>query len=235
MKYFILFFVSMLSCAFSGLTQNVQLHYDFGEDRKMPTTTVEMFKPDKFGNTFFFVDFDYGSKSSGVDGICLGYWEIARVFKTESMPVGIHAEYDGGMGRYAVAGTEYAYRINDAWLGGVDYSWNAEDFSKGFSLKAMYKYIDAKNDASFQLTGVWFWHFLDKKITFMGFVDFWREDSDFDYDGQADAKFTFLSEPQFWYNVTENLSAGGEIEFSNNFGGHDGFMVNPTLALKWNF
>lgn len=46
--------------------QNIQLHYDFGGDlydelgtRPSLTTTVEMFKPDKWGSTFFFVDMDY--------------------------------------------------------------------------------------------------------------------------------------------------------------------------------
>lgn len=37
--------------------QNVQAHYDFG--RKSATTTVEMFRPDGGGSTFFFVDMDY--------------------------------------------------------------------------------------------------------------------------------------------------------------------------------
>ncbi|HYX09999.1 MAG TPA: DUF5020 family protein, partial [Bacteroidales bacterium] len=35
--------------------QNIQLHYDFGKDRKYLTSTVEMFKPDQWGSTFFFI------------------------------------------------------------------------------------------------------------------------------------------------------------------------------------
>ena len=31
--------------------QNLQVHYDFGKDRKQITTTLEMFKPDKYGST----------------------------------------------------------------------------------------------------------------------------------------------------------------------------------------
>ena len=56
--------------------QNLQLHYDMGEDRKYFTTTLEMFKPDEYGSTFFFVDFDYDF--SGNNGISLAYFEIAR-------------------------------------------------------------------------------------------------------------------------------------------------------------
>ena len=46
--------------------------------------------------------------------------------------------------------------------------------------------------------------------------------------------YVFLSEPQIWYNASENFSIGGEIEFSNNLV-EKGFTVMPTVAAKWNF
>ncbi|HQB79593.1 MAG TPA: DUF5020 family protein, partial [Tenuifilaceae bacterium] len=58
--------------------QNLQLHYDFGEDREFFTTTLEMFKPDQYGSTFFFVDMDYSADKGGVG---LAYWEISRGLK----------------------------------------------------------------------------------------------------------------------------------------------------------
>lgn len=206
--------------------QNLQVHYDLGKDRKYITTTLEMFKPDAYGNTFFFVDMDYDSNNA--KGITLAYWEIARVFKTQKMPIGIHVEYNGGM----VRGKDFAAAINSAWLAGVDYSVNAPDFSKGFSIKALYKNIVDKHDASFQLTGVWYLHFLDKKMTFNGFMDFWKEDSVFE---KNTTKFIFISEPQIWYHLNKYFSIGGEVEIANNFGGVEGFAVNPTLGMKWNF
>ena len=46
--------------------QNIQLHYDFGsalyhslDTRPKVTTTVEMFRPDRWGSTYFFIDMDY--------------------------------------------------------------------------------------------------------------------------------------------------------------------------------
>jgi len=45
----------------------------------------------------------------------------------------------------------------------------------------------------------------------------------------------FVSEPQFWYNATKNLSLGGEIEFGYNFGTVDGLKICPALGAKWNF
>jgi hypothetical protein len=61
------FVVAMLMLVSSNaVAQNIQVHYDFG--REMVTTTVEMFKPDAGGSTFFFVDMDYSPKVIGA------YW-----------------------------------------------------------------------------------------------------------------------------------------------------------------
>ena len=57
-KVLLILFAAVL--ALGAYAQNVQTHYDMGKDRGYLTTTVEMFKPDKMGSTFFFVDMDYG-------------------------------------------------------------------------------------------------------------------------------------------------------------------------------
>ena len=120
----ILLFFTMCAFITTVSAQNIQTHYDFGKDRKYVTTTVEMFKPDKLGNTFFFIDFDYGIP--GQEMMSNAYFEIARVMTIKKSPWGIHAEYNGGFGKIA-NGNSY-FTVNNAWLGGVDYSWNSEDF-----------------------------------------------------------------------------------------------------------
>jgi hypothetical protein len=189
-----------------------------------------MFKPDKFGSTFFFIDMDYGV--ADVKGVSLGYWELARGVKFWDSPFELHLEYNGGFGRSTDA---QAYRINDAWLFGGNYTWNTSDFSKIFTLQAMYKNIRGKNDASFQLTGVWTVQMLKNKLTFNGFADFWREDNNFFLNASGEStKFVFLSEPQLWYNVCKSFSIGGEVEVASNFALHKGVKACPTLAVKWN-
>jgi len=231
--------VLILTLFFASLTvksQNIQLHYDWGKNRKYLTSTVEMFKPDKWGSTYFFIDLDYGSND--IKGVSLAYFEIARGLKYWEPPVEIHVEYNGGFGQFATKNDEGeitgsgSYQINDAWLFGGHYTWNNNDFSRVFTLQGMYKYIRGKNNVSFQITGVWGLHFFDRKLSLMGFADFWREDNDFI---DETTRYVFLSEPQFWYNATENLSLGSEIELSVNFAGNKGFMVNPTMAAKWTF
>ena len=233
-KLVLAIFVSMF--ALSAFAQNLQTHYDFGKDRKYVTTTVEMFRPDKTGNTFFFIDMDYGS--NGVkNSPSLAYFEIARCFKLGKTPFSWHVEYNGGLFNSYGKGNN----ISNAWLTGVDYSWNAKDFSKGFSLKALYKNIANTADSipdNFQLTAVWYLNFAKGKMSFTGFADFWRECHDVSADGwitKNPKKYIFLTEPQLWYNCYKKFSVGSEIEISNNFAGHDGFMVNPTLAVKYTF
>jgi hypothetical protein len=248
-KLVLALFVSLF--AFSSQSQNLQTHYDFGKDRGYLTTTVEMFKPDKFGNTFFFIDFDYGV--GDMKGVSLAYMEFARCIKLGKSPFSWHAEYNGGFGKsandrlfaksskdgkdvYSTNPLEESYQINNAWLTGIDYSWNAKDFSHGFSLKALFKTIQNKNDASFQLTGVWYVNMLKNKVTFSGFADFWKEDNDFFLNAPGKAtKFVFLSEPQLWYNFCKNFAAGGEVEIASNFALHKGFKACPTLGMKYTF
>lgn len=216
-------FVSSLSA------QNVQLHYDFGEGRKMLTSTVEMFKPDKYGSTFFFIDMDYGADGTGVDnGISLAYWEIARAFKwNETQKIMPRVEYNGGTMKLAPAEAPWI-PIENCWLAGLERTWASADFSKILTLQANYKYIKDKEDAAFQLTAVWTVQMAEGKLTFTGFADFWKEEMFWGTD------YRFLAEPQLWYNFCPNFSAGGEVELSNNFVG-DEFAVKPTLALKYTF
>ena len=56
---------------------NFQTFYDFG--RKHFTTTLEGFHTDNWGNTFFFIDYDYNNKDGNkVISPNNTYFEIAR-------------------------------------------------------------------------------------------------------------------------------------------------------------
>ncbi len=227
MKKIILSLIVALS-SLSAMAQNVQLHYDF--EREAYTSTVEMFKLDDLGSTFFFIDFDYGYDNNGNNGVNLAYMEIARSFKLGDLPVQPRVEYNGGFGRYV--GGEFG--INNCYLVGAEKTFLSEDFSKFFTLQLNYKMIADKKGInsdepqhSFQITGVWGMNFFDNKLTFSGFADFWKEDSGFN------TEYIFISEPQLWYNINSSFSVGGEIELSQNFVS-DEFKAYPTLAVKWN-
>ena len=212
--------------------QNIQLHYDLG--RGSFTSTVEMFRPDAGGSTYFFVDMDYNQRVTGA------YFELSRelCFWQESKAdwLSVHIEYNGGLD---TASGSY----NNSWLGGLTYSGHSEDWSKTWSLSAMYKAIPGTRDAlgkcqmhNFQLTGVWNLDFFNHWLSFNGFFDLWREHRPW-----QGTKFIFMTEPQLWVNLRNikgwekiNLSLGTEVELSANFAGK-GFHAMPTLAAKWSF
>ena len=221
--------MAFVAFMFSVNAQNVQLHYDFGEGRKMLTSTVEMFRPDAYGSTFFFIDMDYGADGTGIDnGISLAYWEIARAFKwKETQKYMPRVEYNGGTMKLTPEAAPWV-PIENCWLAGVERTWASADFSKILTLQANYKYIKDKEDAAFQLTAVWTVQMAEGKFTFTGFADFWKEEMYWGTD------YRFLTEPQLWYNPCKNFSLGTEIELSNNFVG-DKFAVKPTLAVKYTF
>ena len=106
---------TFLSAASALTAQNVQLHYDMGDTRKFLTSTVETFKTDKYGSTFYFIDMDYGKGvSDGVQGPKLAYFEISRGLKFWNSPFEIHVEYNGGFGQYQADKVNNAYQINDS-------------------------------------------------------------------------------------------------------------------------
>jgi len=224
-------FFLLLILFFSNLeAQNLQLLYGKGKEHGFLTSTVELFKPDKLGNTFFFIDFTYGN--DGIEGVNSAYWELARAFTLGKSPLAFHAEYNGGLGQWKSGNESGAYTINNAWLTGLEYSFNDKEFTKGITFQALYKYIQGKHNASFQLTAVWYLNAFNNKFSLSGFADFWREDNDFE---NTTTKFVFLSQPQLWYNFNKNFSLGSEIQVSSNFGGIEGLDIMPTLALKYTF
>lgn len=247
MKKNLLLALALMFCG-AASAQDIQLHYDFGSaiyndipERPKVTTTVEMFKADKWGSTYFFTDIDY--YSTGTAG---AYWEFSREFNvSKNKQWAAHVEYNGGMSSDKHLNMPPS-RFQHAVLVGPAWNWASKDFSKTFSVQLMYKYYfkgaqpyqSAFN--GFQLTEVWSVTFANKLCTFSGFADLW-------YDKNVNGKLIFMSEPQFWFNLNTikgmegvNLSLGTEVEISNNFvyndmGRNNKLYAIPTIAAKWTF
>ena len=66
----LMFLGIMIGTVSKSQAQNVQLMYD--TERECLTSTVEMFRPDSFGSTFFFIDMNYSPR------VTEAYWEFAR-------------------------------------------------------------------------------------------------------------------------------------------------------------
>ena len=234
---------AVAALAFGQMAQaqtNLQTFYDFGKNRGHFTTTLEGFYNDNWGNTFFFIDYDYNNKVDGqVVSPSSSYMEIARCLNfwgnTALAPLSLQVEYNGLVG------------VNQNFLFGLDYFLHSQDFKNTFNFKVLYKTFSkqagASSDVPVQFTFVWGMQdlFGVEGLRFSGFADIWGENvSNFMEGGDKNAKFVFISEPQIWYNVGKfigvpNLNIGGEVELSVNFAGYDGFYARPCLGTKWVF
>lgn len=230
---------AILLCSVSAFAQtNLQIMYDFGKDRQYVTTTFEMFKGDKFGDTFFFIDHYFATgtqrnfgNASAING---SYFEIERginFWQNSSLKdFSLHVEYDGSTWGAGIL------------CFGAKYCFHSPDFRNMFTAYLMYdQHIGVGYaDVPVKFSGVWGFNdlFGAPGLVFKGFFDIWG--NNMVQNNTTVAKCSFLSEPQLWYNVgrhfnCENLHIGGEVELSYNFAGVTGFMCRPCLGIKWDF
>lgn len=224
-------FISLFAILALGLTANAQTNfqtfYDFG--RGHFTTTLEGFHQDNWGNTFFFIDYDYNNRDGKkVISPNNTYFEIARCLNfwqdSPVAPFSLQYEYNGGLG--------LGFGINSAFLFGIDYFLHSSDFNNTLNLKVLYKqFIGMDSKLPMQFTAVWGCQdlFGVPRLRFSGFADVWWEND-----------IVFLSEPQLWFGIGDHASIGGEVEFSYNFGGlkfttGKDFNIMPCLGWKWVF
>ena len=251
--------VALVATAFCAKAQvNIQEQYDF--NREHLTTTLEMFKTDNWGSTFFFTDIYHPSNLNGPTGY---YTEIARGLNfwqtTKLGGLSAHVEWNGG---------QFA---SNAWLFGAEYLLHDKDYKNTLTLEVLYKRIsgqkdldkmdptvrpyDKVSDVPLQFTIVWNCQnlFGAKGLTFSGFADYWWENYQWVDPTTGEASVThgvFISEPQLWYCIGQffgcnNLNIGGEVEFAYNFAGgwrsdlefhkNKGLTVAPACGIKWNF
>jgi len=220
---------------------NLQMFYDAG--RGYATTTFEMFKGDNWGNTFFFIDHYYATADdrenlgagSAINGSyfeierCLNFWQNTKLGN-----LSLQVEYDGATWGAGVGCV------------GLNYFMHSKDFKNTWNIALLtFKNIGYGSATTpVKLSGVWGNQdiFGVAGLRFSGFFDLWGNDSTFIHSDltTSETKVSFLSEPQLWYNVgrffnCENLNVGGEVELSYNFAGHEGFMCNPAVGIKWIF
>ncbi len=214
--------IIILTLLLSSVTtaQNFQLHYEASGEREFFVTTLEMFKPDQYGSTFWFVDMEYSAP--GVRAISLSYWEIARSFTLPIKNLSATAQYNDGVANFGSLG--------QVWLVGVNYYLDLGFIALPTDI--LYRAAQGAGSADFQITTTWFVPLMDGNVELSGFLDIWSQDEF----GSDDKQIVILGEPQLWYNANKHLSIGGEVEISNNFVfGADGVQALPTIGLRWTF
>ena len=196
--------------------QNIQLHYNSSHalyddlsSRPRVFTTLELYKPDKWGHTFLFTDINYYA-----DGAAGVYWEISREFFQHAFLTGfawnwassdfnrtfslqaLYKQYFNGMGRDGYAG----FQGTAVW--GLNFAKGLLTFSGFCDL----------------------WYDPDVKGNFilLSQPQFWVN----------------LNALKGMNGVNLSLGTEVEVSNNfvfNDKGDNDKFYVTPTLAAKWTF
>jgi hypothetical protein len=236
MKRIIVFSLVLMPFLCKG--QNLQMHYDFGEERKFFTATLEMFKPDTLGSTFWFVDFDFNLPGSP-RSMSAAYWEIAREFYIPGLrknpafdQLTFHIEYNDGFTAYKISGdTLGAASYNRVFLTGFSHPVKIGQLI--LTTQWLARLPRGMKTPDFQFTTVWFQPIFRGKILLTGFADLWSQDKVTDRDKK---ELVFQTEPQIWYLLTTHIALGGEMEISKNFPvGPNEWEFMPTLGFRWEF
>jgi hypothetical protein len=220
--------------------QNLQLHYDFGKDRKFITATLEMFKPDTLGSTFWFVDFDHNSNfdyDGDLRSMSAAYWEISREFYIPGIKkikgleqLAFHIEYNDGFatGRDTTNNLMTAFSYNSVFLTG--FSYPVKIGNTVFTTMLLCRLPRGMSSPDFQFTTTWYQPLWKDRILLTGFIDIWSQD-------RGDKKeIVFQSEPQLWFMITHKIAVGGEVEIDKNFPyGPGKWELFPTLGFRWEF
>jgi len=216
---------------------NIQLLYDCGVT---PLTTVEMYKGDAWGDTYFFIDHYYhtnrlnGQINIGMDSYLefergLNFWH-----ETILRDLNLHLGYG-----FSSAGT-MGYGHGMACIG-AKYSFHNDSFSRTAGIALMYDhYIGyGSADIPLKLTGTWNVEnlFSIRGLICSGFIDVWVNNTEYvtDQMGIGYDHFSIHTQPQLWIRITPNLCLGGEAVVAYNHFGTHGFSCHPNVGLKWAF
>ena len=199
-------------------SQNLQIHYDHAEERQYFTSTLEFFRPDERGATFWFVDFDYNQP--GNRSASLAYWEIARYINLPGKKgLAATAQFNDGTAPWGPLG--------HVWLAGLAHPINLGFTSISTELLYRSSYQSKGHDG--QLTFVFSFNILGGKGHITGFADIWSETKE----EVSEKQIVLLSQPQLWYEFSNNIYLGGEARLSQNFLPEKGLQVYTTIGIKW--
>jgi hypothetical protein len=220
-------------------SQNLQLHYDFGENRKFFTATLEMFRPDTLGSTFWFADFDFDYPGNP-HSMSAAYWEISRDFYIPGLrklnafdELTFHIEYNDGFGAYPIDSSDLtgSFSYNSIFLAGFSHPVRIGQVQ--LTTQWLIRMPRGMDTPDFQFTLVWFQPLFKGRFIFTGFADLWSQAKIADPDSK---EIVFQTEPQIWYLFSPKIALGGEVEISKNFPvGPNEWEFMPTLGLRWEF
>lgn len=240
MKIFALFIFLMTSI--NGLTQNLQLHYDFRHsiDPKLhssnfPSFSFEYFKLlDTVGSGSFLLktQADLNGKQNNIGQIFIQVSQTLRFWRPK---IFLSLNYSGGVG---ATPSSFGYYIANAYGIGISYpfQWQGAWLSANLQLR-----YNAFNRPSYdpQFTFYFGRGIHNYKFFVAGSFVFWTQNKNqgsaltLDMKGK---KFAFFGDPQLWINIKSGFSLGSRLNvFHRVLTDDNKVQVYPTMGMKYQF
>jgi hypothetical protein len=237
-----LLFSGFLILALPGMSQNLQLHYDFRHNidpklnsKNYPTFNFEYFKDiDTISSGSFLlkIQTDLNGKNSNVGQVFTQVSQSLRFWKPK---VYLSLNYSGGLG---ITPDSYGFYLSNSFGLGASYpfQWNGA----WFAINLLFRY-NAFDRPSYdpQLTLYFGKGFLNYRIFTAGSFVFWTENRNQGNEftkNLTGKKFAFFVDPQIWIRIKNGFSAGSRINIYYHLLSDDNQMqFYPTLGMKYQF
>jgi hypothetical protein len=240
MKFLLLAAFPML--CLSGLSQNIQFHYDFRHTtnpdlnpKNFPAFSFEYFKnTDTVGNGSFLLKIN-----AQLDGTRNNtgqvFTQISQSLKFWKPKIYLSLSYSGGLG---VTPSSYGFYIASSFGVGVSFPfrWNGAWIATALSFR-----YNAFNRPSYdpQLTFYFGKGFFNYGLFCAGSFVFWTQNKN---QGNEDTrylkgkKFAFFGDPQLWIKIKNGFSAGSRINvYYHLLTDDDQIQIYPTIGIKYQF
>lgn len=238
----ILLFTGFLFLNLSGISQNLQLHYDLRHStnpelnpKDFPTFSFEYFKNiDTISTGSFLLKLDahMDGKNNNIGQV---FTQISQILKFWKPKVYLSLYYSGGLG---VTTNLYGYYLSNSFGAGIacPFQWKGAWVSTSLSLR-----INAFERASYdpQFTFYFGKGFFNYRLFTGGSFVFWTENrnqgNEFTKDMKG-KKFAFFGDPQLWIKVKSGFSVGSRINmYYHLLTADDRIQVYPTAGMKFQF
>jgi hypothetical protein len=227
---------------FKGMSQDLQLHYDFRHtidpemnSRNFPVLSFEYFKnidTVETGSFLFKINAQLNGKNSNVGQV---YAQVSQTLRFWKPKIFLYLNYSGGLG---VTSASFGYYLYNSFSIGMAYpvQWKGAWIATSLSLR-----ITVFDQPSYdpQLNLYFGKGYLNYKIFIAGSFIFWTQNNNQGNDYTKDfegKKFVFFGDPQIWFRIVKGFSAGTRINvYYNLLGEGNQLQLYPTLGLKYQF
>jgi hypothetical protein len=239
----------VFDCCFAGLlpAQNLQLHYDMRHsidpnhtNRNFTTLYFEYFKQIDTGKAFIQpgnfllkMQADFSGEKNNMSQF---FMQVSQSFKLWQPDFFINLQYNGGLG--ITEPKQYSYYITSTYSVGISYpfKWNNAYMTSVLN----YRYVSYKKPSNDLLYTLYWWKGLwNYKAELAGDFSIWTENKNRGDELTQKLKgkrFYFFAEPQFWYRIKNNFSAGAKVNmFYHVLTTENKLNIYPTLALRYKF